>query len=221
MAKRCVYCLENAELGGDQVLVRGDHLYLCAPRGQLTEGYLVIAPYHCVGSLSRLPRRSFAELARLKRTVESFYRVTYRVAQPIFYEQGRGGGGAVVDEAGGFPLHAHLCALPVTLDLHTGLAGAYLQRTVSGPRELATAAAGEPYVYVEGLDALGVYQRAVYLGRSDRARKELERLRLKPVVAARMGLPGRGDWRAYPGDRELRQLVAKFIAHGEKGERDG
>ena len=221
MAKRCVYCLENAELGDDQVLVRGDRLYLCAPRGQLTEGYLVIAPYRCIGSLSQLPRRSFAELARLICIVEGFYRVIYRVAQPTFYEQGRGGGGAIVDEAGGFPLHAHLCALPVTLDLHTDLASAYIQRRVSGPRELPTAAGGEPYVYVEGPDALGVYQRAVYVGRSDRARKELERLRLKPVVAAGIGLPGRGDWRAYPGDRELRQVVAKFVVYGEKGERNG
>jgi hypothetical protein len=62
-------------------------------------------------------------------------------------------------------------------------------------------------------------------------------MRLRPMIAGLMGLPGRGDWRAYPGDWELQQVVMKFGAHksglepgcqqemlpsaeGENGERD-
>jgi diadenosine tetraphosphate (Ap4A) HIT family hydrolase len=202
--------LGNAELADDQVLMRGRRLYVCAPRGQLTEGYLAIAPYRCIGSLSQLPGRSLDELVRLKDAVEKFYQATYRVAQATFYEQGRAGGGAVVDEAGGFPLHAHLCCLPVSLDLHTILARAYLQRSLFGLHGLPVAAHGEPYVYVESLDALGRYRRSVYVAQSEEARKNLARLRLKPAIAGLMGLPGRGDWRAYPGDSELQQVVAKF-----------
>jgi hypothetical protein len=38
-------------------------------------------------------------------------------------------------------------------------------------------------------------------------------MRLKPTIAELMNLPGRGDWRCYPGDQELQQLVMKFGAH--------
>ena len=211
--ERCVYCLGNAEIGEDQILARGRLLYLCAPLGQLTEGYLVIAPYQCIGSLSRLPVQAFPELARLKRIVEGFYHATYRVELATYYEQGRAGEGVATDAADGFPLHAHLCCLPVTLDLHSILTRNYTRQDLSGPHELPPAARGEPYVYVESMDAFGGYRRSVYRAHSDEARMGLRHMRLKPAIAELMNLPGRGDWRCYPGDQELQQLVIKFGAH--------
>jgi hypothetical protein len=211
--ERCVYCLGNAEIGKDQVLARGRLLYLCAPLGQLTEGYLVIAPYRCIGSISQLPVQAFPELARLKRIVEGFYYATYRVELATYYEQGRTGGTAETDAAGGFPLHAHLCCLPVALDLHSILARNYAHQDLTGPHELPPAARGEPYVYIESMNAFGRYKRSVYRAHSDETRIELRHMRLKPTIAELMNLPGRGDWRCYPGDRELQQLVMKFGAH--------
>ena len=211
--KRCVYCLGNATIGADQVLVRGRILYLCAPRGQLTEGYLVIAPYRCIGSLSQLPMEAFSELAQLKSTVEDFYYATYCVEQATFYEQGRAGGGAVEDVVGGFPFHAHLCGLPVTLDLHSDFTQNYVRKDLSGPHELPAAARGEPYVYIESVDASGRYRRSVYGAHSDEVGTKLKRMRLKPTIAELMNLPTRGDWRSYPGDHELRQLITKFGAY--------
>ena len=233
----CVFCLKNMAIRDYQILARGASFYLCAPRGQLAEGYLAIAPYRCIGSLSQLPAQSFSELAQLKRTVEDFYRVAYHVTQATFYEQGRAGGGAAINEVGGFPLHAHLCCLPTSLDLHTILAQQYVRRDLSGPQELPRATRSEPYVYVEGLDASRGYRRSAYVAHSHQTRTELEHMRLKPTIAVLMGLPDRGDWRAYPGDRELQRVVMKFGAHkaafqpscqqemlpsaeGEPGERD-
>ncbi|CAN5362820.1 hypothetical protein BH24GEM3_BH24GEM3_14920 [soil metagenome] len=206
----CVYCLCDSELRNEQILVRGDDFYLCAPRGQLVEGYLVIAPYRCFGCLAMLPYRCFAELARMKRLVLDFYRDVYGIAQPTFYEQGRAGGGASTDEAGGFPLHAHLCCLPCTVDVHGLLSSRFLRENLSGPHELAAAARSEPYVYAESGGEV-----AMYVPRGDTGRAELERMRLKPEIATLLGLPERGHWRAYPGDQELERVIQRFTAFQE------
>jgi diadenosine tetraphosphate (Ap4A) HIT family hydrolase len=200
-----VYCLESRALRDEQVLVRGRDLYLCAPRGQLVEGYLAIAPYRCIGSLSLMPAGYFADLGRLIALVTRFYRAAYGTTRATFYEQGRAGGGAAVDGGGGFPLHAHLCCLPVAVDLHAVLAREYAPRGVAGPHELAVVARDEPYLYVECLG-----ERAVYVARSPERRAALERSRLKPTIATLMGIPERGDWRVYPGDRELEGLIERW-----------
>jgi hypothetical protein len=207
-ATPCAFCLGNEELRGEQILVRGTDLYLCAPRGQLVEGCLIIAPYRCISCLARAPRTYFAELMALKRTVEDFYRVAYGATRPTFYEQGRAGGGALVDSVGGFPHHAHLCCVPRPLDLREALAPDHEELHLSGLDDAALSRVRVPYVYVEEGDGT-----AVYVARSDAGREALERVRLKPEIAWRMGLPGRGDWRSHPGDSELGRVIAEFTAY--------
>ena len=204
MTPDCVYCLDNALLVPSQVLLRGANLYLCAPRGQLTEGFLAVAPYRCIGCLAMLPPEWYAELEEIERVVASFYADSYGGAGATFYEQGRAGGGATAEQAGGFPLHAHLCCLPLAPDLDS-LLHRYRHARISGWSELPTAAEGGPYVYVS---SGGV--RSVYVARRAEDRAHLARLRLKPEIAALMGVPERGYWRDYPGDEELELLVAKF-----------
>ena len=135
MSPDCVYCLENALLTPAQILLRGANLYLCAPRGQLTEGFLAIAPYRCIGCLAMLPPDWYAELAQMERVVAGFYERAYGVTVATFYEQGRAGGGASPEEAGGFPLHAHLCCLPLSPDVH-GLLRKYRRKQISGWHDL-------------------------------------------------------------------------------------
>src|SRR5437016_739330 len=113
---RCVYCLGQRQMRADQILLRGNEFYLCAPRGQLVEGYLVIAPYSCVGCLATLPPASFGEIGEHLALVRRFFADAYGVEQPIVYEQGRAGGGTTAAESG-FPLHAHLCCLPLSIDI--------------------------------------------------------------------------------------------------------
>jgi diadenosine tetraphosphate (Ap4A) HIT family hydrolase len=204
-ATRCVYCLDHGHLRDEQILARGEHLYLCAPRGQLVEGYLVITPYRCIGCLAHLPPAWFRELERLVASVTDFYARAYGTRRATLYEQGRAGGGASSDPAGGFPLHAHLCALPLDVDVHGLLRRGYARRRLAGPRELASVVRDEPYLYVEsGGD------RSVYLGRTGAQRRELAAMRLKPEVAALAGFPERGHWRSYPGDRELERLIERW-----------
>lgn len=115
------------------------------------------------------------------------------------------GGGASVDKAGGFPLHAHLCCLPVTVDLHATLVRECVRKPVASPYELASVAPKIPYVYVESMN-----EKSAYVASSREGRFELEQKRLKPTIATLMGFPERGYWRTYPGDRELALLIERW-----------
>ena len=187
----CVYCLHNEQFRDEQILLRGRDLYLCSPRGQLVEGYLAIAPYAHIGSLAALPDAQREELTQLKSIVTSFY----ETEDITFYEQGRGGGGAEGDE---FPLHAHLCSLPIAVDLHGVLAQKYAA-IMDVPNE--------PYLYVESSG-----KSRFYVARSEEGRAELEHMRLKPLIATLIGKPERGYWRDYPGDEELQRVIQRFAS---------
>jgi hypothetical protein len=141
-----VYCLSNEELHSHQILLRSRHLFLCAPRGQIVEGYLVIAPLSCIGSLSTLPLSWFPELNLLKSVVSAFYREVYGVTDETLYEQGRAGGGVRINVVGGFPHHAHLCCLPLAVDLHTFLGRRYVRKKLSAPQDLSLVVPNLPYV---------------------------------------------------------------------------
>ena len=208
-AERCVFCLENGHLRAEQILWRGRSVYLCAPRGQLVEGCLIIAPYRCVGCVARAPAKHIAELEDVRGVVEAFYAHAYGVTRATFYEQGRAGGGALTDYEGGFPHHGHLFCLPLAVDLHRVLAKNYA--AVEGA-DLTTVRS--PYVYVDAMDAaVGQRRRAVYVPRSEDGWTALERLRLKPTVARLIGLPDRGDWRAHPGDPALQRVIERFTGY--------
>jgi hypothetical protein len=187
----------------------------------MVEGYLVIAPLSCIGSFSALPLNWLPELNEMKSVVSAFYRQVYGVTDGTLYEQGRAGGGARIDEPGGFPHHAHLCCLPLAVNLHTFLGQQYVQKNISGSEDLSLAVAGCPYVYLEGRDSDGLHKRCVYLPATDTDRPELEQIRLKSAIATLIGLPNRGSWRDYPGDRELESLIQRFSAFLRKPKADG
>jgi diadenosine tetraphosphate (Ap4A) HIT family hydrolase len=204
----CVYCLHNGHLSDEQVLWRGERLYICAPRGQMIEGFLVIAPYTCAGALSKLPDTAFDELIALQAQVRRFYAEVYGATAPIFYEQGRGGGCARMDPAQRFPLHAHLCSLPTAVDVHSLLSRKYLRLKAPQLGMLPRIIDSRPYLYVE-TDG----QSAAYVATSDAQMREIETARLKPVLARLMGIGERGDWRSYPGERELEQVIKNWRRH--------
>ena len=204
MSATCVFCLANGELAERQILLQGEHLYLCAPRGQLVEGWLIIAPHDCIGCFAHAPDAHLEELATMQALVTRIYADAYGVTRPAFYEQGRAGGGAAIDGLGGFPHHAHLCCLPLDVDLHP-LLHEHAAVPVDGPAQAEAASAGRPYAYVA---AAG--RSAVYVPRTPQGWTSLEQLRLKPRVAELIGLRGRADWRRYPGDEALERVADRF-----------
>ena len=209
--RRCVFCLETGALRDDQVILRGEMMYACVPRGQLVEGFAAIAPYACLGSLSQLPPESLAELEEMVATLGGFYSETYGCERWLLYEQGRGGGGLTVDPQDGFPIHTHLCALPLEVDLQAALEGRFQSVPIRGVGDLADVVDG-PYLYVERRDRQDRRDARVYLPSSPESRRELESSRVRLLVAALAGTPERGDWRDYPGDAELEAAIARFAA---------
>lgn len=218
----CVYCLDTGVMGPDQVLLRGETCYISAPRGQLIEGYVVVAPYACVGAMALVDERTSAEVARFRDVVGDFFREAYGVEAPIFYEQGRGGGGMRCDPTKRFPYHAHLCGLPVTIDAHSAMTERFTRAPVTTLRALGRVVAGVPYAYVDGVDHDRDIRRAAYLPGSPHDTRELEGLRFKPILAELLGLADRADWRVYPGDAARQRVVEKFSRFvRERGAKSG
>lgn len=203
--RRCVFCLENGHFRADQILVRDSYFYLCAPLGQLVEGYLVIAPYGCGNSLNRLSSDRFPELEAMVALMEDFYRSELECDDVIYYEQGRAGGGARIDPETAFPFHAHLCGLPASCDLHGLLGRRYRGVEVNGLSDLPAVAVDEAYVY-----ARTGGRQCVYLGRSDEQRSELEQFRLTPQLAQLLGMGDRATWRQHAGSEKMESLLRQF-----------
>jgi hypothetical protein len=190
-------------------------MYLCAPRGQMVEGFLAVAPYECVGALSLLPPESFSELERFANVIESFYTEAFGCSSWLSYEQGRGGGGALADAEARFPFHAHLCAVPMSVDLHEPLGVRFTPREISSLRELRSISRRTPYLYIDGPDRHARRRKVVYLPSTVEMSGELERSRLKPLIAELGGIPNRGHWRGYADDAELAAVTTRFTRWAE------
>jgi len=208
--QECVFCLSNGLMRDEQVLMRGSALYVAAPRGQLLEGFLVVAPQACVGSLSQLPPHQFPELAEHTALIEDFYRQTYGVGAPSFYEQGRAGSGAIRDPADGFPLHAHLCCLPSSVDLHACLKDKGNPHELRGVDDLPGAVCGQPYVYTRTKAEAGCVTHRVYVAGSETQARRLEAMRLRPLIADALGMPERRHWRSADTDADLSRAIERF-----------
>lgn len=187
------------------MLIRDAYFYLCAPIGQIVEGYLVIAPYRCGSSLNRLASDRFPELERLIALLKDFYSSEYHCNDAIYYEQGRAGGNARIDPESKFPFHAHFCGVPVSCDLHGLLGRRYRCVEIKNLSELPIIAANEAYVYVQNGG-----RQCVYLGRSDEQRMELERFRLTPQLVQLLGLGEQETWRQHPGRENMESLIRRF-----------
>ena len=181
---------------------------MCAPKGQVIEGFLTVAPFECIGAYSSAPAGHLAELVELTETITQFYERAYRTARATVYEQGRAGGGAVLDATDHFPLHAHLCFLPLEVDLHRELERSFGGTAVSNLTDLPVAAANEPYLYIECAGA-----KVVYLARTPQERLALESFRLKPIIARLIGRPERGNWREAPRRSRLRDPIRRWRTH--------
>lgn len=202
----CAFCLATGLLEPRQVLTRGRSLYVCAPRGPIVEGFLAIAPLRCVDCIARFPADYFDELDELIDLVRTFYRRAYACEAITLYEQGRGGGPFAAHPE--FPLHAHLCSVPLDLDLHRLLERSYVRHEVQGPRDLRRFGDQGPYLYVEACGS-----KSAYVGATPSTRQALRQSQLRREVASLAGRPERGHWRDCTEDRELDSLLKQWRFH--------
>ena len=207
--KECAFCVANSTMAPEQVLVESDSLYIVAPRGQLMLGFLIIAAKSCDPSLGGLPCYSkasaheIAELSELIRIVESYYIDALGATAWTMYEQGRAGGGATVDKVGGFPHHAHLCCIPVSLP-HQRMITPTIESNAVALSGLSRVDTAYFYIRSSSLTA-GQADESVYQN-DDR----LCEFRFKHNIAEEFGDPSLGSWRTTNDTALLSQTISTF-----------
>jgi hypothetical protein len=225
MLRPCAFCQQTNVLADQQIVRRGRHVYLCVPRGQLVQGFLIIAPYSCTSEnggarcLSLMRPAALGEIAEISRLVRHFYAVRYGMVAPLIYEQGRAGSGEVFDSCGHFPHHAHLCCLPAAIDLHSSLRDRFEGVPISSISNIPVRVAGQPYVYIEGIGPAGKRDAVAYIPRTAGDHRVLATFRLKPMIARLLGRhPAEANWRADDEDTILTNLAAdvkEFLRNAE------
>jgi hypothetical protein len=100
--------------------------------------------------------------------------------------------------------------VPISVDLHEPLSERFTAYEISSVGELRSIPRHQPYLYVDGQDRHGRRRRVVYLPSTPEMSGDLERSRLKPLIAELAGIPDRGHWRDYADDDELASLTARF-----------
>lgn len=150
------------------------------------------------------------ELRALSGLVARFYREVYE-APTLFYEHGRGGGDRSSFPGGDFVFHPHLCALPGDLELHRELEVRF-EHCDAPPFPGVRAAIGRrrPYVYVHTPERAGRPRPTVYFGGDLDSDERLGALSVKRLLVEANTLERDADWRSYPGEREIVELVDRF-----------
>lgn len=214
MSYECPFC-KPKETFSSQLLLVGRHFYMIAPKGQMVEGYIFIAPFYCqspshyFGCFAHIRQEQVPELRLMRKIVGDFYQSCYGGVPGIYYEQGKAGAGDVWNPSGRFRYHAHFCCFPLALNLHPILSQKFPFEAIDDYGQIPVVARDMPYWYVECLDASGVYVKRIYdVSGTDYQ----EHTFIRPIIAQEIGLPERANWRNYVGDAEIEATVAKFAA---------
>ena len=213
----CVFCLKNKILNDEQILLRGEYLYLCAPLGQITEGYLIISPYSCnidigsrLGCLSSFNKNMFSELIIFKNIVKEYYKYRYGNYHPVFYEQGRAGGDKIYDTSGRFPHHAHFCGVPKNLNIHSILSSKYEEIKINSISEIVRYKSKGAYILVDSYDKNYSKKISLYTSYNELQEMELEKFRLKPIIFELEEDFSDPNWRLDPEENKMLKVISTF-----------
>ena len=210
--QQCRFCFPAA-IAPTQLLAATEHFYLLALAGQIVEGFLGIMTHRCGDHPARLrclddiPGQWVSELDALRDMILSFYVDAYG-SGALLYEHGRGGGQLSYATQEGFALHPHLCAIPGDFEVHPALQERFEFRRAPRFTSIRAEIGQRPYLYVHTPGDQRSQDAVVYycLDSGDR----VSTLSLKKVLVEIHSIDGEPNWRQYPGERELVDLVAKF-----------
>jgi hypothetical protein len=211
---RCPFCFPAA-IAPNQLLATTEHFYLLAPVGQIIEGFLGIMTHVCrdhpvrLRCLDDIPAQWVGELTALRELVARFFRDVYQ-APTLFYEHGRGGGHLSSFPGGDFVFHPHLCALPGDVGIHEVLQPRFQFRRAPQFPTIRAEIGHRPYLYVHTPGGSRCREPVVYHGMDVDSDECVSGLSLKKVLVEVSSIGTDSDWRRYPGERELVDLVDKF-----------
>jgi len=184
-----------------RIIFETDNFVVLPSIGQIVEGYLLILPKKHANSMAALDKHLLAELEIVHSEVRQMLARFY--STPIFYEHGVGttkfGNGCCVD-------HAHIHAVPVSLQLSFLLCKQFKWAKFSRLEELTQLAAKNDYLFVE--DCTG--ER--FLFQASQVPSQFLRYRIAEMI----GTPEKGDWALYPGVEELVSTVHRLTCWNDK-----
>ncbi|OCA55560.1 hypothetical protein [Photorhabdus namnaonensis] len=205
----CIFCHPESSFEKDKILLRGKYFYVFVPKGQIIEGYIIIATnkcetdaggYRCFAEI--YDEEAIKELKEFKNIINDFYREYYNISNPLCYENGRAGGCIIMDPNQKYCYHAHLCCFPTEIDLHNRLKDQFKMHIIDSLDELKMFGETGPYIYVEDSGNKYVFT----IGESD----FIERGMIRTVLAKNLNVPERSDWRDNEGIKEMDATAKKF-----------
>ncbi|MFE0420395.1 hypothetical protein [Streptomyces tendae] len=211
---RCAFCAND--FPEEQRLCRVGDLNVMSPLGQVVPRSLVAFHFPKTGEgdpcFANRSLEHAADLVAFEEVADAFHR-SYGGRITTFYEQGRAGGGRLLDRTG-FRHHAHYCSWPGVVDTVAAIRSVALGITVEELDDIArlgASADGRPYVlvrtYVDGRCA----ESQLVLPTTAKAWTTLEDFRLKYPLAEQLGYGDFRDWRTRMPER-THQTAREFHA---------
>ncbi len=193
----CDFCLEFArgyfELGTfhmqSRIVLETDHFFVFPSVGSFVSGYLLIAPKRHVLSMADTPAEQLEELEQLLRQVRAL--LTDRYEQTVFFEHG-----PCANQPRGISCveHAHIHALPTSVNVWNELAKDFPVESVSYLSELVTRiGSNRPYLFYE--DQQGT--RSVFV-----IPEMIPSQHIRKLIAGKLG-KSEWNWRQYPFFEEM------------------
>ncbi len=203
-ANHCVFCdIVNSDYRSlpchDRPIIETDSFVVIPALGQFVEGYLLILPKKHVLNMGLLNSSETNEFFSLKKEISDLLRTAYG-KRPIFFEHGptiEGTNGANCID------HAHLHAIPVSLNTSPDLNGDAAIRSITGfekVRELSRLKSTTSYFYFECSDG------SMYLSKSP----DLPCQYGRRIIATHLGLKDEWNWSEFPYFDRLEKTVRRI-----------
>lgn len=175
MKRRCPFC--DRRVFEDRLILESKNFVVFPTKGQILEGYVLIAPKRHIICFGELSETEMEEFAKLKTQVTDLISTAYG-QRPIFFEHG------VVGQS---VKHAHFHGVPTDTDLFPRIVADFPDyQNITSLESLQEVFQREgPYLYYENAKGemflFHIFKWPQYL---------------RIVLAEEVGMPERGDWRA-------------------------
>lgn len=191
----CPFCTREQNL----TLFETPNFYVTPSLGQIVEGYLLICTKEHLLSMASMGLQRLLELESLKSKVRDVLSKHYK--NPIFFEHGE------IEEdyrrAGCCVEHAHVHAVPIEFDIFPDITKDFnLERLESVSRlRLQFFKFKRPYLYYENQ-----LQEGYIVDLKERVPPQY----FRKIIASRVGVPEKWDWREYIGEKEIANTIRKL-----------
>lgn len=199
----CAFCndLHRGESAqesiANRILHETENFLVFPSLGQIVEGYLLIASKAHYISIGAMPSGLYDEFDGMKEKVKKVLTENYSV--PLFFEHGAA---SKYKRAGCCIEHMHLHAVPVQMNITDFLAEHFEHIRINSYESLKEAYKKEiSYLYVEDNDG----ERHLFP-----VREAVPSQYIRKVIASRLGMPERWDWRVYQGMEEIKNTLKKL-----------